>query len=164
MEEITEIPAHIKALPEAEQGPALVEAIHQRKQLAQAWEYYSSIPAPTYDPFKATRQILAGARGHGKNRMQAEWLRKEAARAEYDRQREDALYLKYGRSWAKSITWSCPRLTAPVYPVGSNGWLAAQHDMRMAAHISSTVTPPDSRMMAKVYAIQDLMRSTEGAQ
>lgn len=31
MEYITEIPAHIRALPEAEQGPALVKAIHDRK-------------------------------------------------------------------------------------------------------------------------------------
>lgn len=31
MEHITEIPAHIRALPEAEQGPALVKAIHDRK-------------------------------------------------------------------------------------------------------------------------------------
>lgn len=28
---ITEIPAHIRALPEEEQGPALVKAIHDRK-------------------------------------------------------------------------------------------------------------------------------------
>lgn len=35
MEPITEIPAHIRALPEAEQGPALVKAIHDRKTAEQ---------------------------------------------------------------------------------------------------------------------------------
>ena len=46
------------ALEDAE-GHALVKAILDRKRLR---DHYASIPAPTYDPFKATKEKLAQLR------------------------------------------------------------------------------------------------------
>lgn len=58
-EPILEVPAHIAALPEEEQGPALVKAIHDRKQLGHWEEMRGVIP-----PFLLeTAQLIADAYG-----------------------------------------------------------------------------------------------------
>lgn len=55
-EPITGIPAHIAALPEAEQGPALVQAIHERRQAAE--DFDKELRALCADQFQ--RGIRAG--------------------------------------------------------------------------------------------------------
>ena len=52
MEPVLDIPDHIKALPEPEQGPALVEEIHRRKDVREAVQYFTAnriIAAPLGD-------------------------------------------------------------------------------------------------------------------
>lgn len=59
-EPILEVPAHIAALPEEEQGPALVKAIHDRKQRwAPSEEMHAMIPPILLE----VAQLLADAYG-----------------------------------------------------------------------------------------------------
>ncbi|QGJ92769.1 hypothetical protein PBI_BEAGLE_9 [Arthrobacter phage Beagle] len=82
-------------------------------------EYYSAIPAPTYDPFKATKAwlsshaFLIGGRGHGKVYAQKVALR------EY--QRHSALSRHLGKIPSvdvAKIRWRC---RPPSSPPGSRG-------------------------------------------
>lgn len=55
-EPITGIPPHIAALPEEEQGPALVQAIHERRRAAE--DFDKELRALCHDQFQ--RGIRAG--------------------------------------------------------------------------------------------------------
>jgi hypothetical protein len=71
-------------------------------------------------------RLLVGGRGYGKNRARAESLRGREVITDFlaGIRGED-------RPWASSIRWVCKPPTAPVYAVGTNGWLMEQAEARV---------------------------------
>jgi hypothetical protein len=90
---------------------------------------------------ETARQFIIGGRGHGKNSHLAHLRKLEAAMRE--------LYPPVPPAEVVgnlSVRWSCPRPTAPVYPVGSMGWLDQQ--TRLATEGKTTIPQIVAQMQA----------------
>lgn len=149
------------------------------------WEYYAALPAPTYDPFKESRRVYIGGRGHGKTarlqKMQAQlegtqtamsWLNEYGAflaelyRDPYEQVRELAERTSVAPKPSTipdkapavgEVRWACKPPTAPVYREGSYGWMMEQVEARITPEMREYNRKLNARYADKVSAIYDIL-------
>lgn len=92
---------------------------------------------------------LAGGRGHGKRMRQIEALRKWNSRPE--------AFIPHKAPDIGEVHWACRRPTAPVYAVGSNGWLMEQAALTQYPPMRDHNRKLNPRVADKVSALYDIL-------
>lgn len=96
--------------------------------------------------------LIVGGRGHGKRLRQIEALRRWNSRPE--------AFIPHKAPDIGEVRWVCKPPTAPVYAVGTNGWLWEQAEARVSPEMREYNRKLESRYRAKVSGLLDLLGVT----